>query len=175
MIAQEKRIRMMFLRPKPGISTNAHKCHLSGRAFSKFFTLTPYLFVWLTTSPFHHSDFYSFVPHTRTLSFLFLSFFFFSSLPLRSPHSSSSFPFSFLFLLSLLPCSSTRFPLPFSFSSIFFLSSSLSRTHSRLQICREDTARKRSRRRRRRRKGFQSCTFGEVKILGFSFHFHFTH
>jgi hypothetical protein len=145
MIAQEKRIRMMFLRPKPGIFTNAHKCHLSGRAFSKFFTLTPYLFVWLTTSPFHHSDFYSFVPHTRTLSFLFLSFFFFSSLPLRSPHSSSSFPFSFLFLLSLLPCrtqqplpcSSTRFPLPFSFSSIFFLSSSLPHTHTHSEPMRE--------------------------------------
>jgi hypothetical protein len=26
MIAQEKRIRMMFFRPKPGIFTNAHKC-----------------------------------------------------------------------------------------------------------------------------------------------------
>jgi hypothetical protein len=94
----------MFLRPKPGISTNAHKCHLSGRAFPEFCTLTPYLFVWLTTSPFPHSDLYSFVPHTRTLSSLFLSFFFFSSLPLRPPHSNLPllFPFPFFFLLSHL-------------------------------------------------------------------------
>jgi len=137
MIAQEKRIKMMFLRPKPGISTNTHKCHLSGRAFPKFCTSALYLFVWLTTSPFLIQIFIPLSPtHAHSLLYFFLSF----SSPLFPlvPHSNSSFPFSFLFLLFLLPyrtqqslpCSSMRFLLPFSFSSIFFLSSSLPRPHT---------------------------------------------
>jgi hypothetical protein len=35
-IAQEKRIKMMFLRPKSGIFTNALKNHLKWGAFSEF-------------------------------------------------------------------------------------------------------------------------------------------
>jgi hypothetical protein len=92
----------MFLKHKPRISTNVHKCHLSGRAFPKFCTLTPYLFVWLTTSPFPHSDFYSFVPtHALTHTLFFISFFLFLLL------SSPSFPAQQLLL-----------PIFFSFSSL---------------------------------------------------------
>jgi hypothetical protein len=128
MIAQEKRIKMMFLRPKPGISTNTHKCHLSGRAFPKFCTSALYLFVWLTTSPFLIQIFIPLSPtHAHSLLYFFLSFssflfplflaqqlllpifFSFSSLPSPLPHTAvpplfqHAIPSPFFLLFHFLP------------------------------------------------------------------------